>query len=328
METFLQPEAITAAQANLFQWYATHRRNLPWNDTRDPYHVFVSEVMLQQTQAERVIPYYEAFLKTFPTVSALAAAPRAAVLQVWSGLGYNRRAVQIHQAAYHICHEHAGYFPHDVAALRRLPGIGAYTAGAIACFAFGQDVVFLDTNIRRVLRRWGWGASREENPPTDQQLLMQSREWMPEGQGRIWNLSLIELGAQCCTARKPHCHSCPLRTHCAAAMRWEHPTLSVPPIRPTRGKSSRPFLGSSRYYRGQVLTILCHAPPGEAIPLAQLGPQIKPGYSPDDTAWLQTLVAGLARDGLVEVDQTQTKVSLIWSKPCVRQRPEPWDEVQ
>ena len=137
----------------LLDWFAVFGRDLPWRRTRDPYRIMVSEIMLQQTQVDRVIPKYHAFLEAFPTLEALAAAPTAEVIRAWSGLGYNRRAVNMQRAARAVLDEHGGQFPRDFAALLRLPGIGPYTAGAIACFAFEQDVAFIDTNIRRVVQR-------------------------------------------------------------------------------------------------------------------------------------------------------------------------------
>lgn len=136
-------------QTALLTWFAENARDLPWRRTRDPYRVLVSEVMLQQTQVDRVIPKYEAFLAAFPTVEALAAAPTAEVIRLWAGLGYNRRAVNLQRAARAVVEERGGLFPHEVEELLRLPGIGPYTAGAVACFAFEQDVAFVDTNIRR-----------------------------------------------------------------------------------------------------------------------------------------------------------------------------------
>lgn len=137
----------------LLNWFAEHGRDLPWRHTRDPYRVLVSEIMLQQTQVDRVIPKYLAFLEQFPDMAALADAPTADVIRAWAGLGYNRRAVNLQRTARAVLGEHGGQFPRDVAVLLTLPGIGPYTAGALACFAFEQDVGFVDTNIRRVVQR-------------------------------------------------------------------------------------------------------------------------------------------------------------------------------
>jgi A/G-specific adenine glycosylase len=145
--------AFTSFHQALMNWFSEAARDLPWRRTRDPYRIMVAEVMLQQTQVDRVLPKYEAFITHFPTLQALADASTAEVIRLWSGLGYNRRAVNLQRAAREIVERFDGVFPRDVAVLLTLPGIGPYTAGAIACFAFEQDVAFMDTNIRRVIRR-------------------------------------------------------------------------------------------------------------------------------------------------------------------------------
>jgi A/G-specific adenine glycosylase len=158
---------LSDIQGALLAWFAEHARDLPWRRTRDPYRIMVSEIMLQQTQVDRVRPKYYAFLEAFPNLESLASAPTAEVIRAWAGLGYNRRAVNMQRTAQAVIREHGGQFPRDLAALLKLPGIGPYTAGAIACFAFEQDVAFIDTNIRRAAsgcssarRRPGWPARR------------------------------------------------------------------------------------------------------------------------------------------------------------------------
>src|SRR5689334_19848011 len=145
-----EPAADGAIQTALLAWYAAHRRDLPWRRDPTPYRVLISEIMLQQTQVDRVIPYFEQFTTRFPDFAALAAAPRADVIRLWAGLGYNRRAVQLHELARIVVERHDGELPSDREALRALPGIGPYTAGAILSIAFGQDEPALDTNVRRV----------------------------------------------------------------------------------------------------------------------------------------------------------------------------------
>src|SRR5680860_695110 len=145
-------DTIPAFRTHLFDWWEINQRDLPWRHTRDPYRILVSEVMLQQTQVDRVIPHFHRWLERFPTVQALAEAPTADVIQMWAGLGYNRRAVNLQRTAQAVL-ELGGEFPRDVESLKSLPGIGSYTAGAIACFAFEHDVAFIDTNMRRVLHR-------------------------------------------------------------------------------------------------------------------------------------------------------------------------------
>lgn len=294
----------------LLDWFTRVGRDLPWRRTRDPYQVLVAEMMLQQTQVDRVLPKYAAFLATFPSLNALAAAPPADVIRLWAGLGYNRRAVNLQRTARAIVSDYNGQFPHDVVTLQRLPGIGPYTAGAIACFAFEQDVAFMDTNIRRAIRRLLLGSD-EHVVASERELLTLAAELLPLGQGWAWNQALMELGATICTARNPACQRCPLRTDCCAytARRTADEHLFtgaityVSPAQPRRRvaeKRVEPFVGSTRFYRGRVIEALRNHPPDTVLPLAQLGSYVKEHYTADDLPWLTTLIAGLTHDGLVE----------------------------
>lgn len=312
---FAAPDAATLEmiRSRLLEWFAAAARDLPWRRTRDPYRVLVSEIMLQQTQVDRVLPKYAAFLEEFPTLEALAAAPTAEVIRLWAGLGYNRRAVNLQRAARTVLDEHGGAFPRSVAELNRLPGVGPYTAGAVACFAFEQDVAFMDTNIRRVVRRCLVGPDAAP-APADRALLTLAEALIPPGQGWSWNQALMELGALICTAANPACWRCPLRNQCQAyaarrsadeqAFASEGGIAYPLPARPARRAAERreeAFVGSRRYYRGRLVAALRDLPPGAAMPLAELGPLVKADYAPDDLPWLRELAAGLARDGLVEL---------------------------
>jgi A/G-specific adenine glycosylase len=315
-------------QGRLLDWFKEHARDLPWRRTRDPYRVLVSEIMLQQTQVDRVIPKYLAFLEAFPTLEALAAAPTAEVIRLWSGLGYNRRAVNLQRAARAVLEEHGGAFPRDVEALRRLPGVGPYTAGAVACFAFEQDVAFIDTNIRRVLRRAlvgpdGGEADTQGLPaPSERTLLELGLALVPPGQGWAWNQAIMELGALVCTAAAPACRRCPLRSQCRAYAAWASAdealvlamgegaghraqgtgTARRAAERKASYKPEGPYQGSRRWFRGRVVEALRALSPGETLPLAELGPRLKPDYSSADEPWLRELVGGLSRDGLVAME--------------------------
>ena len=209
----------------LTDWYERVKRDLPWRHTRDPYAILVSEVMLQQTQAARVVPFYERFLATVPTPQALADAEPADVLRLWSGLGYNRRALALQAAARQVA-EHG--WPED---LTTLPGVGAYTAAAVASFAFGAHVAAVDTNWRRVVRRHG--SAPEPSP--------------------LVNQAMMELGATVCTARARRCDVCPVTGTCA-----RHP--DPPRKKHPRG---RLFVGSDRWVRGRVVAALLE---GEPLP--------------------------------------------------------------
>lgn len=311
--------ALAQVQAALTAWFAAHARDLPWRRTRDPYHILVSEIMLQQTQVDRVLPKYRAFLETFPTIAALAAAPTAEVIRAWSGLGYNRRAVNMQRTARAVLEEHGGQFPRDVAALLRLPGIGPYTAGAIACFAFEQDVAFMDTNIRRVVRRLFVGPEEGE-PASEARLLALAQAAMPAGQGWAWNQALMELGALICSAATPACWRCPVQAHCRAyaARRSLDEQLfdaAAAPQEPRRQRRiaerpEAPFAGSSRFYRGRIVEALRQLPPGETLALDALGPRVKQGFDDADRPWLRALVEGLARDGLVALEDEAARLPM------------------
>jgi A/G-specific adenine glycosylase len=263
--------------------------------------------MLQQTQVDRVIPKYHAFLEIFPTLEALAIAPTSAVIRAWSGLGYNRRAVNMQRTARAVLEQFGGQFPHDAAVLRLLPGIGPYTAGALACFAFEQDVAFLDTNIRRVVRRVFIGPGAES--AGEAELVRIAQVAVPPGEGWAWNQAIMELGALICTAAAPACWRCPLREHCRdyAARRLEDEQIFLPgtasaaPQRQRRVAERRetPFTGSSRFYRGRIVEVLRGLPAGQWLALATVGQQIKADFAEADLDWLRDLAGGLARDGLL-----------------------------
>jgi A/G-specific adenine glycosylase len=221
-------------QRELLAWFSRNRRRLPWRETRDPYAILVSEIMLQQTQVSRVIERWTAWIERWPTVEALAAASTADVVRAWSGLGYNRRAINLQRAARVVAE--AGAFPRTLAGLRALPGVGPYTAGAIACFAFDAQVTTVDVNVRRVLTR----ALEVENAPP------------PPGRAWEWNQALFDLGATVCLARVPRCEICPLAAGC--------------PARGTRFEPLRrqgPFAGSPRARRAALVREL-HAGPKPA----------------------------------------------------------------
>src|SRR5215213_6976313 len=176
----LTAATLATIRGALLEWFAEHGRDLPWRHTRDPYQIMVSEIMLQQTQVDRVVPKYRAFHELFPGLAALAVAATADVIRAWTGLGYNRRAVNMQRAARVVLDAYGGQFPREMAELLKLPGIGPYTAGAIACFAFEQDVAFIDTNIRRVVQRLFVGPE-EYAPAGEAQLLTIARDAVPAG---------------------------------------------------------------------------------------------------------------------------------------------------
>ena len=215
----------------LLKWYAREARDLPWRRTSDPYSVLVSELMLQQTQVSRVIPRYEAWLERWPTAAALAAAAREDVLAAWVGLGYNRRALALWEAARIVARDG---WPDD---LRTLPGVGPYTAAAVGSFAFGRQELAVDVNVARVRARVGV----ELTPPP--------------GRAADFNQAMMELGATLCTARAARCEACPLAIGCASA--------GQPAARPARGAARPRFEDTNRWVRGRVVAALAA---GEGLP--------------------------------------------------------------
>jgi len=200
----------------LLAWYRRHGRDLPWRRTRDPYRILVSEVMLQQTQVDRVLPKYHEWLEKFPTLGALAAAAEDDVTQTWRPLGYNIRPRRLHAIARESVARYGGELPSDEDTLRSFKGIGAYTAGAVLSFAFGQRAAIVDTNVARVLFRVFVGRGDPRAHAMRRHLWNVSRAVLPMRHIFDFNQALMDFGATQCTARKPQCPACPLRTGCAA----------------------------------------------------------------------------------------------------------------
>lgn len=201
--------------STLYTWFATHGRKLPWRNAPSPYQVWVSELMLQQTQVATVIPYYERWMTRFPTLESLANAELDEVLKLWSGLGYYRRARYLHEGSRVILSQFGGQFPQTIAELRKIPGIGAYTAGAVTSFAFGQNEPAIDGNVDRVLSRF-FGITLDLSTHEGRQIIEErAHEIAHWGHANIVNQAIMDLGASCCS-RIAHCASCPLFTQCEA----------------------------------------------------------------------------------------------------------------
>ena len=210
---------------HIINWYSHHQRDLPWRKIRNPYFIWVSEVMLQQTQVETVIPYYERFLSRFPTVETLAKASLQDILKVWENMGYYSRAQNLYTTAKIISEQYNGQIPNTVEALENLPGVGHYTASAILCFAFGQQVPTVDGNVRRVLCRLYGIKATVDQPGTRKQLLDIAKKLVPKKRSSHFNQGLMDLGATVCTPHKPSCHFCPLNKNCQALKQGLQDTL-------------------------------------------------------------------------------------------------------
>lgn len=276
--------------AALLDWFDERQRDLPWRRTRDPWSVLVSELMLQQTQVARVLPKYQAFLERWPTPAACAAAPLGDVVTAWAGLGYNRRAVNLHRCAVAVVDHHDGVLPADLAGLLALPGIGPYTARAVLAFAHEADHVgVLDTNAARVLARWaGRSLGRAEAQAA-------ADGAVPSGKGWAWNQAMLDLGATVCTARSPGCDRCPVIRWCS----WQQagcpdPDPAVGSAGVSGGQST--FAGSDRQGRGRLVDALRRGPVSRADLAVAMG-------WPDDPERASRVAAGVVADGLAVTDR-------------------------
>ena len=280
----------------VLNWYAEHARDLPWRRSDvTPWAIMVSEFMLQQTPVERVRRPWQAWLERWPTPASLAAAPPGAAVRAWGRLGYPRRALRLHQAAQMITSDFNGEVPKDRESLLRLPGVGPYTAAAIRSFAYGQREIVLDTNVRRVLARIGFGVAMPSATPTARERTL-AQELIPHDSRRAarWAVASMELGALVCRARNPLCDVCPVRDLCA----WRqagNPASVGPPRR------NQAYVGTDRQCRGALLALLrAREDPVEDQQLAAAW---------QDVAQRKRALASLVQDGLVML------VGRGWSLP-------------
>lgn len=282
----------TAHRDDLLAWFGDVGRDLPWRRTRDPWTILVSELMLQQTQVARVVDRLARFADRFPTPVACAAAPVGDVIDEWKGLGYNRRAVNLHRAATVIVDEHGGAVPDDLDALLALPGIGAYTARAVLAFAFEREVGVVDTNIARVLARWEGVRLR----PAEVQRLADAEVIV--GEGWAWNQALMELGALLCRP-DPRCDDCPVTARCS----WQRagrpePDPSVGSAKVSKGQSR--FEGSDRQGRGRLVDALRTGEVDDVDLESVMG-------WPDDRPRAERVAVSLLEDGLAVHDPTSNR---------------------
>ncbi len=271
----------------ILTWYAANARDLPWRrPDASPWAVLVSEIMLQQTPVVRVLPAYASWLARWPTPAALAAEPPGEAVRAWDRLGYPRRALNLHASARAIVERHGGAVPADYDELRALPGVGAYTAAAVASFAYGRRHAILDTNVRRVLARLVTGVQYPPKAQTSAELkLAESLLPLEPSEAATWGVAVMELGALVCTARSPRCADCPVATDCT----WR---LAGKPAHEGPPRKGQTYAGTDRQCRGRLLAVLRHSS----------GPVEKAAL---DDAWADVLqrersLAGLIEDGLVD----------------------------
>jgi A/G-specific adenine glycosylase len=275
-------------QHALLTWWERNGRDLPWRRTRDPWAILVSEVMLQQTQVQRVIPRWQSFLSRFPTTAACAGAPLANVLCEWQGLGYPRRARNLHATAREV--ERRGGFPRDLDGLLALPGVGSYTARALLAFAYELDAAVVDTNIARVYARVGG----ERLTPARVQALADACS--PRGEAWVWNQCLMDLGAVLCRPTAPACGQCPIATRCT----WHREGGRDPAIG-SAGVSARqaPFEGSDRQARGRLMKALAAG----SVRRSEVGSVMQ-----RDEGTASRLVTALLAEGICETDGSRLRL--------------------
>ena len=289
-------------QRRILRWYRHSARDFPWRRTRDPYRILVSEVMLQQTQVNRVVGFYRAFMKRFTTLKSLAVASPGSVLEAWQGLGYNMRALRLHALAVQVHKTLKGRFPKKVEDLEQLPGIGPYTARAVACFSFGVPVAVLDTNVRRVLHRLFPRAAGSGN------LWNLAERVLSRRSSNDWNQALMELGSTICTAAAPSCPDCPVGRRCPSYGRAARVAVRA-------GSPERLYRGfPRRIHRGRVVGLLGAAGPRTYKTVPSIGRAILPSFTRGDETWLREVLLGLERDSLIRIKKDGQR----WSASLVR----------
>ena len=281
---------VDAIHGTVLTWYEAHRRDLPW---RAPgvgaWAVLVSEVMLQQTPVARVEPAWRAWLERWPTPADLAAAAPSDVLRAWDRLGYPRRALRLRECAAVIVERHGGEVPRTLEDLLALPGVGSYTAAAVAAFAYGQRAVVLDTNVRRVLARFVGGEALP--PPTQRRSEVALAETLLPADpavSAVWNVAVMELGALVCTARSPRCEACPVADACA----WR--SAGYPGDAHAPRRRTQPWHGTDRQARGRLMAALRAADDGAGVPGEALA------VVWEEAPQRERALASLVADGLVE----------------------------
>lgn len=279
-------------RAAVLKWYRINERELPWRHEHNPYRILVSEIMLQQTQVSRVLMLYPRFLRRFPTLKRLARARKGSVIKAWRGMGYNNRAMRLHQLARSVTTKFNGALPRSIDGLMLLPGIGRYTAHAVACLAFGLQVPVVDVNISRVLRRLfpSKNQSGRDQINGDWEL---AAEMLPPEHAGTWNQALMDLGATVCIASSPRCNECPLRDLCPSA----HRVLRVEKrsAKPERGREGVP----NRIYRGRIVETLRALKRGESMTLDSLARRAIHDFRSRDRRWFDSLLDSLEHDGLI-----------------------------
>lgn len=292
----LTKKRIHDFQNLIYTWFEVNQRDLPWRHTHDPYAVLLSEVMLQQTQVDRVKGYWTNWLDRWPTFEALAAAPTADVIRAWSGLGYNRRAVNLQRGAQFIIDSGGFDLFRTPEALVTIPGIGPGTAGALMNFVWNIDTPFLEVNLKRIFQRLAFGPETAVGWAKDRELLIVAAAVLPAGQARIWPHALMDFGALACRPNDPWCQACPL----GRILNNESRIMGQEFHKAVKKKPKEQFLGSNRYWRGEIIRALGR----QTGPITQTKLQeTLPDLPELSIERLEKLLSDLSQDGLIIIEK-------------------------
>jgi len=289
---------------DILKWYSVNQRTLPWRTDNSPYHVLVSEFMLQQTQVPRVIEKFKEFLEKFPTIQALAKASKAEVIDSWSGLGYNRRALLLHRFAQEVCEKYGGDIPKNREELSELPGMGPYTTGAILSFAYNLPEPAIDVNVRRIYLRFFQGKDQglPMSKKEEQELFALAKQTIPENRSKDFHNALMDFGSLACTRNTPSCLNCSLQPSCAFFPLYKDQKDKVLFVMEKRKESGVMEDGKyipNRIFRGRIVE-LARKNQRKEIFVQDLGKTVKKDYKNDEEAWLLSLLEKLQQDGLLD----------------------------
>ena len=301
------PNKIKGMHRSVARWYRRHRRELQWRKTRNPYDILVSEIMLQQTQVNRVKEKLPVFLKRFPSMKALAQSSKADVIRAWSGMGYNNRAIRLREFARNVVQNYDGTIPRNIDKLEQLPGIGRYTSHALLCFAFGKQVPVVDINIRRVFSRIFFQMKQSDDLIEIDDCWKLAEKILPRN-SYTWNQALMDLGSTICTARNPLCGQCPVAQHCASRK-----LLSRTGVPQKRKIKREPHYNGipRRIWRGKIVEVLRNVNGRGYIEMNDIGTAINPDFNRKELPWLCSIVDALVNDGIAEVKSVRSKTIVM-----------------
>lgn len=297
----LSPDKLKSLRRKILRWYSKNGRDFFWRRSRDPYMICVSEIMLHQTQASRVNERFLQFMRRYPTLRAVARSSKADVVRSWHSLGYNNRAVRLWELA----DMHDGRLPRDVESLQSLPGIGKYTAHAIACFACGKAVPIVDVNVRRVFSRIFWKAKHPLDYRPVNEIWKLAETVLPKRSAYNWNQALLDLGATVCVARRPLCAQCPITNLCASMhlATWSSRNGRYP----ARSRPEPSYQGiRQRHWRGRVVEAFRQLTDGRMMSIERLGKEIKKPFRKSELPWLTSIIEKLEKDNIVTSRRART----------------------